>query len=410
MVPALNAVSNDKSDILVEIDFCCPVIEKVLVDEVVFDRVTMDELSNSGSIDGVALPVRSVEILLPYGQQVSSVEVVAGESFSLGTGFFVEPMYRVVQLKPGDSEEEVMYERTGFDDLFSVVGSYVMRGYVILVVNLYPVQYDSFSGELVWYDEMTVSVGLCGTDGVPVVRDVAQDSELVLDRVENPEDIESYFGKGVSVSRDSVDYLIITNEDLRDATGTYTFQDLVASKEAKGMSAAIVTVEDIVSNPDFWVNGVWGDNTPSNPFYNCPILGSVELFNDTQAMIRNYIRYAFVELGTSYVLLGGDADYSTSDNIVPVRELYAVEDGLPLGRDLVEDDIPSDVYYACLDGNFNRDEDVHFGENETQNTYDDVDEADLFCEVYVGRACVDADDEVSNFVMKTLAYEVEDDP
>ncbi len=68
------------------------------------------------------------------------------------------------------------------------------------------------------------------------------------------------------------------------------------------------------------------------------------------------------------------------------------------------------MYYACLDGNFNRDEDNHWGENATQNGYNDEDESDLLCEVYVGRVCADADDEVSNFVMKTLSYDATTDP
>ena len=50
------------------------------------------------------------------------------------------------------------------------------------------------------------------------------------------------------------------------------------------------------------------------------------------------------------------------ENIIPFRGLFANESGLPLGnlRDEEEDDIPSDVYYACLDGNFNYDCDDHF--------------------------------------------------
>jgi hypothetical protein len=75
-----------------------------------------------------------------------------------------------------------------------------------------------------------------------------------------------------------------------------------------------------------------------------------------------------------------------------------------------EDDIPSDVYYACLDGNFNYDCDFHFGEAPKYNDVADIDEADLYAEVYVGRACADSDEEVSNFVKKTLAYDQSTDP
>ena len=115
-----------------------------------------------------------------------------------------------------------------------------------------------------------------------------------------------------------------------------------------------------------------------------------------------------MDWGTEYVLLGGDADViNEEENIIPLRGLFANESGLPLGplAEEEEDDIPSDVYYACLDGNYNYDCDDHFGECADRNDHEEIDEADLYCEVYVGRACVDSEEEVSNFVMKTIAYQ-----
>jgi len=121
-----------------------------------------------------------------------------------------------------------------------------------------------------------------------------------------------------------------------------------------------------------------------------------------------------MDWGTDYVLLGGDADAIVEDdNIVPLRGLFADEDGLPLdvgSLDHEEDDIPSDVYYACLDGNFNHDCDMHFGEAKNFNDADEeIDEADLYAEVWVGRACADSAEEISNFVKKTLWYEETND-
>ena len=72
---------------------------------------------------------------------------------------------------------------------------------------------------------------------------------------------------------------------------------------------------------------------------------------------------------------------------MPHRGLFADEQGLPLTGtlDYETDDIPSDVYYACLDGNFNYDEDSHFGDAPKFNLRDDtLDEADLYAEVAVG--------------------------
>ncbi|RKZ06010.1 hypothetical protein DRQ05_05465, partial [bacterium] len=140
------------------------------------------------------------------------------------------------------------------------------------------------------------------------------------------------------------------------------------------MTAKIVTVEEITSNSSFW---------DTNP-----------VFNDTQAQIRNFIRWAYENWGTEYVLLGGDAD--NGNPIVPVRKLYT--NGW---------EIPSDMYYSCLDGSFNYDGDDKWGEPTDGEGGGDV---DLMAEVYVGRACIDNETELANFVRKTLAYDNSQDP
>lgn len=228
--------------------------------------------------------------------------------------------------------------------------------------------------------------------------------------VDNPAAVATYRSNVVrhSLSSDSYDYVIITNDALKHADGEYTFQDLMEYKQSKGRNPILITVEEITSNPEYAVNGRWGDNNPSNPFYQHDVSDNLSLFDDTQARIRNFIRHAYMEWGTEYVLLGGDADViNEADNIIPARGLFANESGLPLTRSMAEeeDDIPSDVYYACLDGNFNYDHDHHFGECADRNNVTELDEADLYAEVWVGRACVDSVAELANFVMKSLAYE-----
>jgi hypothetical protein len=160
----------------------------------------------------------------------------------------------------------------------------------------------------------------------------------------------------------------------------------MASKIAKGISATIVTVEDIYAD----YQG-----------------------RDNQEQIRNFIRDAYENWETRYVLLGGDGDGANvggeSENaIVPTRELYApiypVLD--PEGGDF----IAADLYYACLDGSFDYNNNNIFGEiGDGYDIHPDDGEVDLFAEVYVGRAPVDNATELSNFVRKTLAYENTDD-
>jgi hypothetical protein len=415
MLSAIADVTVNKTaydTIVIECDFSSPRIEQVNREDEWYDRITMGSLPNSCDVQSACLPVKPLKILVPYGRIVDSITVVAGHGMSMGAGFHVEKGHRIIPFGSHQATDDGFIDGSFFSNqLFTVVGTHIFRGYVLLFVNLHPVQVLQDSGEIIWFDHMTVQVTTQPVFVTTPLRKTPTDKELISKQIVNPLTLTTYEDAPVSAPFDSVEYVIITNEDLRDATGSYTFQDLVAAKQEQGMTAGIFTVEEIIAHADYWVNGAWGDNNPSNPFYQGAIQGPIGKFNDTQAKIRNFIRYAYTELGTEYVLLGGDADYTPSDNIVPLRKLFAVEDGLPLGsRDLIEEDIPSDVYYACLDGNFNRDGDDHWGENATQNGYNDEDEADLLSEVYVGRCCADSHNEVSNFVMKTLAYDASTDP
>jgi len=410
-----NTESESLEDITLNFTFPKPKIEKIEVNNEICDRVTINGLPNSGELNHPRLPIKSVKLLMPYGRELDFVNIVAKEKSLVGSGYNVEIGHNIIPLEsnaaPQDSNEK--HNSVFPEKLYSVVGTHRFRGYTVLFVNLHPVQYAENTGEIAYYKHITLEVKTKESLANTFIRGLQKDTDIVTKLVGNPSCIMSYTGAPVSTSRDTVEYVIITNEELKDATGDYTFQDLAQSKIDKGMSADIFTVEDIVNNSNYSVNGTWGDNNPDNPFYKSAITANFSRFNDTQAKIRNFIRYAYTELGTDYVLLGGDADVAVpEDNIIPLRGLYACEEGLPLDTgtlDFEEDDIPSDVYYACLDGNYNYDMDERWGENATNNNISNVEEADLLAEIYVGRACVDADDEVSNFVMKTLAYENSDE-
>jgi len=107
---------------------------------------------------------------------------------------------------------------------------------------------------------------------------------------------------------------------------------------------------------------------------------------DNPEKIRNFIRYAYQNWQTSYVLLGGDVEH------VPTRKTYV---GLN-PSDPWCDTIATDQYYSCLDGTWDADSNSVFGEMH--------DSVDLAPEVYVGRAPVSTIEEADRFVRKTLTY------
>ena len=204
------------------------------------------------------------------------------------------------------------------------------------------------------------------------LRGLDSDEVLIEERIPNPSAIGSYTNvetldsgeenepTSIVNPADTYAYVIITSNSFLNASGAFNFEDLIASKIAKGISATIVTVEDIYADVDY--NGI-----------------------DAQEEIRNFITDAYNNWETEYILLGGDGDGGdvggeSGDTIIPHRGFYANAYGT------IDNDIPADMYYACLDGTFDFDGDGIYGES---NDGVGGGEVDLLDEVFIGRAPVD---------------------
>jgi len=108
---------------------------------------------------------------------------------------------------------------------------------------------------------------------------------------------------------------------------------------------------------------------------------------DNPERIRNFIRHAYRNWGTTHVLLGGD------DDILPCRKGWVDASHIVPA---IRDTVPTDLYFADLDGDWDRDGDGVFGEVE--------DSVDLYPDVHVGRAPVTYVSSADRFVAKFLAY------
>ena len=113
---------------------------------------------------------------------------------------------------------------------------------------------------------------------------------------------------------------------------------------------------------------------------------------DNPEKIRNFIKEAYSNWGTTHVLLGGDV------GAVPCRRAWV---NAEYAHPLLKDSIACDLYYADLDGDWDLDEDGLFGEPE--------DSCDLYPDVFVGRAPGDAAASVDLLVDKFLTYTADPD-
>jgi len=110
---------------------------------------------------------------------------------------------------------------------------------------------------------------------------------------------------------------------------------------------------------------------------------------DLQAKIRACISDMQQAYGISYVTLAADHQH------IPARFAFAFD--CAYGAHVGENDLASDMYYSCLDGNWNADADTLYGEDE--------DEVDLYPEVFVGRIPANTAAEMTAYINKLQQYE-----
>ncbi|MBD5543537.1 MAG: hypothetical protein HDR01_04640 [Lachnospiraceae bacterium] len=249
-----------------------------------------------------------------------------------------------------------------------------VRGFRICTLTIYPMSY--FNGSLSYNASMDVKVTFKKdtqknqeTLYVPDKEDlIFLDEDLV-----NEEQLSGYLSTGKTKTGTTIagsgriDYIIITNNKLKS-----TFQKLAKHKKTKGLSTAVVTTEKIYKN----YSG-----------------------RDKAEKIRNFIKDAYRNNRVKYILLGGDGDgnVKSSKAIIPTRILYC-----PPVSSGVTTQIASDMYYACLSGNYDSNKNAIYGE---PNDGTGGKEVDLGYDVFIGRAPVDNKTEANNFVTKTINYE-----
>jgi hypothetical protein len=112
---------------------------------------------------------------------------------------------------------------------------------------------------------------------------------------------------------------------------------------------------------------------------------------DNAEKVRNFIIESYSANKTEYYLLVGDCD------VCPVREVW---DPINLGMSCDNGTEPSDLYYECLDGNWDANGNDIFGESD--------DDVDLYPEVKVGRIPVSTAEDVERVL--AMIRKIEENP
>jgi len=344
--------------------------EPVIQNQNDFQSITVTGCYNYGKEGEPSLPYLSSTILLPPGEEIQSLTVLDAIYASSKDNIKIQPAGKIVPISQMDKLETTLplsqiYNSTAYTD--KIVENQVtsfLAGHSIGSFTICPVNYQPANKKVQFLKSVTVEIETAPTERAGKAFQLLSNSTDLKFRVEalvENKNFVSRYNYPETTKNEQYDILLITNNMLKPA-----FDNFIQYKLSVGYLVKTVSVEDII-----------------NSFSGA----------DTQEKIRNCIKQYYMQNSISAVILGGDADTKNPvQNIIPCRGFYAD----PGSDTYIDNNIPSDLYYSCLDGNWNSNGNDKFGEDG---------EEDFLAEVLIGRICADNITEVSNFTNKIIKYQ-----
>jgi len=336
-------------------------------------ELTYENAHNFGKEGSPNLPYFAADILLPQNNEIADIRIVSAEYYSIKNNIHIKAAGKYAPLSIGFedgyqiTENADIYESSNAfpKDITDNISTHFLSGHGIGSFTVCPVKYYPAANQIELLKEIVIEIETKSTQRAINAENFLRNSQAVTNRivkiVDNPEILNTY---SYSETRpfEEADILLITNTTLLPA-----FSDYIEFKESTGFIVNTITTNEIYAQYD-------GEDNPEK--------------------IRNCVIDYYQNYGISFVILGGDSDTNnSSDIIVPHRGLYADP-----GYGYADDNIPADIYFAGLDGNWDDNNNGIWGE---------VGEADFYEEVAVGRICADQAIEITNHTYKLRMYQDE---
>jgi hypothetical protein len=294
------------------------------------------------------LPKITTRILLPFHQTIERVELKAVEEQTWTEKLVLDPVpFPKPMCEPEKNELKKRFRKDGLsyfpENPLGEAFVVAKHGYQILYVDVYPARYEFESKSLTWLPQSELVVYL-QDDPKPTggFAPTGEDQKAALRLADQVDELETY--PSVLEKNPSAEYLVIGPAAFFEDESIHSLKSLMLEKRARGITTKALTLEEIGAN----YQGT-----------------------DTQAKIREAVRAHYREEGTRYLLLVGNGYSITPTKILTVN--------------MSEGNLPSDLYFGCLDGDFK------------SKPYD------MACEVAVGRAPATTIEDVHVFVRKSLA-------
>jgi hypothetical protein len=298
-------------------------------------------LASFGAALRPVLPVKVAHVLLPAGERFVRATFVPGPARELTYEPRIAGQARPISAPYALLQTVEPYAGGAYPGAWTdkpVVSH--LRGYTVVDVRIFPLRMlGGDRAEYITDGELIVETAPAEGLQAPT-RALARDFLLAAHGADNvaPAPLRAAREAGEG-------YLIIGQASLVGTEASTPFAPLIADKRARGLNVEIATLESV---------------SPTK----------------SPAQIRDFIRERYTNGGVDYVLIVGDKARFPWKTI---RSGYQYNNSDP---------IPSDQYYACLDGDFSQ-----------PASYD------WSCEVAVGRIAVSSTAQIDAWVEKTLALQ-----
>ena len=370
------AISADPSrqTITVETRFGAPAFEQHAKGEAL---LAVDGLPYTLEAGLPMVPVKTVRVALPLGARLTGVQVEEGPveqmegSVPLARSM-VPYSLRWRRSAKGTPEAAPQIEGDRYPASRVRTSLQLLHGVPIVIVNVYPVLVPAGKGPLSVARQPRVTLSFGEDKAAPVGREpFAHELEQVRGLVDNPE-VVATATKSAKENADGYDYLIVSSEPFISYSGPGSFKDLQEYLKGRDLRSRVVDVAAIQSSTEG---------------------------KDLQDKLRNYIRAEYQRAGIRYVLLAADGDSRGSGAVIPARRFWSKIRAFNGSWTTLEENIPADLYYSCLDGDFDGNGNGKWGEPTDGTGSGDV---DLLAEVVIGRMPMKTTTDLQNFVKKTL--------
>ena len=322
-----------------------------------YHTLSFEQSVQNGTVSEPLLPWQSISLMLPPNTEATAVHVTLSDFAELEGRYNLMPAQRP---RPISDDSPMVFEKnealyrsneTYPNKEFNTVSTQVLNGVSFAFGGFTPVKYKPASGQVSYAQTVTVTVDYQASraDHSRKLWLRPETRNSINRLAQNAEMLDSYVRRDDAMP--SYEMLLITPQNYVES-----FADYVALYAGRGIRVHVVSLTDIYA-------AMQG--------------------RDNKEKIRNYIIQEYENNGISMVLLGGDVD------LVPHRNLWChAQEGY-------DDQVPSDSYYACLDGTLNDDGDNKWGE---------VGEDDLLPELSIARLPFNNANQLEVILSKTFSY------